>query len=177
MLVISRDKANSLDVMSEHVDAGEEQHGIRQLPMEPLRLVEWQESCFWSDPSQDVSTHGQEKKCGVKREDEAGAARQPNGEGEGVQPSELFIRLLQVPEETVSTCSSIHLLDLKDLPSQHKKPPMQTPKYYIERQFPARELVPEKCFDPAASHDVCVEGVWKIGGDAWIGRAKDHVLN
>ena len=49
-----------IDVMSRDVDDGEEQHRVSTLAVEPLRLIQGQESDFRSNESQEIPAHWQQ---------------------------------------------------------------------------------------------------------------------
>jgi hypothetical protein len=51
--------------MCRYVNDREEEHGVGDLSMEPLRLVQWQESCLWSEPPKNVPAHGHDDDHGV----------------------------------------------------------------------------------------------------------------
>lgn len=48
------------------MDNSKQQHGIRNLPMEPYRLVKRHPSNFRSDKFQDIPTHGQHDQRGIE---------------------------------------------------------------------------------------------------------------
>ena len=49
-----------VDIMSQHVDAGEEQQGVGTLAMEPLCLVKRQPLELRSEETHEVPAHGEE---------------------------------------------------------------------------------------------------------------------
>lgn len=66
-----------IDVVSENVDSGENQHSISTLAVEPDCFVERKELELWSNEAHDISAHWEEDEQGVKGENETGAARHP----------------------------------------------------------------------------------------------------
>lgn len=56
---------NSLDVMRRYVEDSEEQHGVGDLSMEPLRLIKRQYAHLGTEPSEDISAHWHDDHHGV----------------------------------------------------------------------------------------------------------------
>jgi len=56
---------NSLDVMRRYVEDSEEQHGVGDLSMEPLRLIKRQYAHLGTEPSEDVSAHWHDDDHGI----------------------------------------------------------------------------------------------------------------
>lgn len=86
--------ADILDVMGQDVDAGEAEHGVRDLSVEELGLVQRQELDLGSYESKNVPAHGEEDEDPVQRQDQSGTSRHPNGECEGIQTGEEGVRCL-----------------------------------------------------------------------------------
>jgi hypothetical protein len=74
-----------LDVMSTCVQDGKEKHGVCDLFVEPLVLVERRPSSLWSKPSEDVSAHGHNDNHSVDRQNQTSTSRYPHGELESIK--------------------------------------------------------------------------------------------
>ena len=78
---------------------GKKEHGVGKLAMEPEVLVERQPSGLWPQPTHDGAAHGQQDEGGIDAQHQAGAARDPDGVGEGVERRQSGVGDLFVPEE------------------------------------------------------------------------------
>ena len=86
-------------IVRSDVHNGPEEHGVGDLAVEPLALVQRQPSNLRPYVSEQVSAHGQEDDHGVDAQAKTSSAREPDAESEGVECFQAFIGGLLVPSE------------------------------------------------------------------------------
>ena len=88
-----------VDIVRGNMHDGPEEHGVGDLAVKPLTLVQRQPSDFGPYVPEQVPAHGQDDNHGVDAQAEAGSARKPDAECEGVECFQAFIAGLLVPSE------------------------------------------------------------------------------
>lgn len=105
------------------MDDGPKQQRVGRLAMEPLRLVEGQPSDLWSDPPQNILTHGEKDDCRIYRQRQTCAPRHPYGKCKGIQAIQPVICSLLPPVARVnvfSDCPTLAWLTIQTQKAQHE---------------------------------------------------------
>jgi hypothetical protein len=95
--VVSSLHCGLLDVMSADMDDRKEQQSVCNLPMEPLRLVQWQPPNLRSYPFENVPAHRKENCGAVDRQTQTSCSRQPDRERQSIKTSQSRVLFLFDP--------------------------------------------------------------------------------
>jgi hypothetical protein len=88
-----------VDVMSADMDDRKEQQSVCNLPMEPLRLVQWQPPNLRSYPFENVPAHRKENCGAVERQTQTSCSRQPDRERQSIKTSQSRVLFLFDPSQ------------------------------------------------------------------------------
>lgn len=84
--------------MGTGVTDGEEQHGVGNLPVEPLRLIQRKPSDLGPNHSKNVPAHREDNAHGVDRQDQTRTTRDPDGVLQSIEGGETDIASLLPPD-------------------------------------------------------------------------------
>ena len=86
---------DEVDIVGSYVDHCPESHGVGDLSVEPNVFIRGEQPCkLGADDAEDVAQHWDKDEAAIKGKSEAGAARNPDGETQGVECSQAGISCL-----------------------------------------------------------------------------------